>query len=201
MTAGAYVLAWHHATHLYLDVSAYGWPYFCFSLVAMLFLHDAYFYWSHRLSHASKVMFRRFHRIHHQSLNPTPYADIMFHPVDALVHAGFIPLFLFTLPVHPLALGLFLATVTVVNAVGHIGYEIFPYHWLSRPGLRWISQATSHNLHHSKVHCNYGLYFRFWDKLCGTYHPETDELFRRCAPDTAGLPPPSAPALELPHAS
>jgi sterol desaturase/sphingolipid hydroxylase (fatty acid hydroxylase superfamily) len=168
LTALIYVAALKNWTAFYLDVSERGWGYFALSIVLMLFLHDAYFYFTHRLSHQWRWLFRKVHRIHHQSVNPTPFADIMFHPVDALIHAGFVPLFVFLLPTHPVAFGLFLSLVTVVNAMGHIGYEFFPA-WQARvPLLRWISRPTAHNLHHSKVHCNYGLYFRIWDRWLGT---------------------------------
>ncbi len=45
---------------------------------------------------------------------------------------------------------------------------MFP-RWLvhGRAG-RWLITATHHQLHHDRYQCNYGLYFRFWDRLCGT---------------------------------
>lgn len=164
-------------TRLYLNFSDYGWPWFLGSFVVMLLLHDAYFYWTHRLSHKSRWLFRRVHRIHHQVTNPTPFADIMFHPVDALIHAGFVPLFLFTLPLHPFAFGLFLTFVTVINALGHIGYEVIPEGWRTNPVLRHVSRAAAHNAHHALVHGNYGLYFTIWDRLLGSSQTEwaTDE--------------------------
>ena len=38
-----------------------------------------------------------------------------------------------------------------------------PGHFLTQ-----IYTATHHQLHHDKYNCNYGLYFRLWDRLLGT---------------------------------
>ncbi len=168
MTVALYYAALRGWTRIYLNFSDYGWGWFLGSFAAMLALHDAYFYATHRLSHRWRWLFRRVHRIHHQTSNPTPFADIMFHPVDAVIHAGFVPLFLFGLPLHPLAFGLFMTLVTAVNAVGHIGYELFPEAWRGHWFWRHVARAEAHNAHHAHVQCNYGLYFTFWDRLLGT---------------------------------
>ena len=160
---------------VYLNVADHGWPYLFASIFMMLILHDIYFYVTHLLSHRVGWVFRKFHRIHHQSGNPTPFADIMFHPVDAVLHVGFIPLFLFTLPLHPLAIGFFVTLVLVVNALGHIGFEMFPRFFNHPLLVRWVNRASLHNLHHSHVHYNFGLYFRFLDKLFKTEkYPDAD---------------------------
>ncbi len=168
MTVAIYYCALKGWTSIYLNVADRGWGYLCLSIVVMLFLHDIYFYVTHMLSHRISWIFRKFHRIHHQSGNPTPFADIMFHPVDAVVHVGFIPLFLFTLPLHPIAIGLFVTLVLVVNALGHIGYEMFPRFFNHPLIVHWVNRASLHNIHHSHVHYNFGLYFRFLDRLFKT---------------------------------
>ena len=42
------------------------------------------------------------------------------------------------------------------------------------PVLRWMNTATFHNLHHTSFNGNYGLMFRFWDRMLGT-ELDTDE--------------------------
>jgi lathosterol oxidase len=168
MTVLVYYFAMLGWSEVYLDVSEYGWFYLGASIVLMLILHDVYFYATHFLSHRIGWIFRSFHRIHHQSGNPTPFADIMFHPVDAVIHAGFIPLFLFTLPLHPIAIGFFVTLVAVVNALGHVGYELLPRFFHHPAIVGWVNRASLHNIHHSHVHYNFGLYFRFLDKLFKT---------------------------------
>ncbi len=168
MTVALIVAALKGWTRLYLNFSDRGWPWFMACILLMLLVHDAYFYFSHRLSHRVRWLFRRVHLVHHKTTNPTPFADIMFHPIDAVIHAGFVPLFLFTIPLHPAAFGLFMTLVTAVNAIGHVGYELFPERWRHHWFWRHVARAEGHNLHHSKIHGNYGLYFRFWDRYCGT---------------------------------
>ena len=57
------------------------------------------------------------------------------------------------------------AAMSVTN---HMGWELFP-NWLVRgPAGRWLITASHHQRHHEKYLCNFGLYFRFWDRLCGT---------------------------------
>src|SRR5262245_20607302 len=60
-------------TQLYWDVAKYGWVYFWLSIPLMILVHDAWFYWTHRLMH-TRLLFRRFHGVHHLSRNPTPWA-------------------------------------------------------------------------------------------------------------------------------
>jgi len=185
MTLGLVVAALNHLTRLYLNVEDYGWGYLILSFFLMLVLHDTYFYFVHRWSHRNRYFFRHFHQIHHQTSNPTPFADIMFHPVDAVVHAGFVPIFLFCLPLHPLAFGAFMLIVMVVNALGHIGYEFFPATAAAKEGRHWVARPTGHNLHHERVQVNFGLYFTFWDRLLGTFECQANKRLGREDPSHA----------------
>ena len=49
-----------------------------------------------------------------------------------------------------------------------MGWELFPRALVEGPAGRWLITATHHQRHHERYRCNYGLYFRFWDRLCGT---------------------------------
>ena len=71
-------LGWNR---MYFDFAAWGWTYALFSLALMIVLHDAYFYWTHRLLH-HPVLMRRVHRTHHLSRTPTPWTAYAFHPVS-----------------------------------------------------------------------------------------------------------------------
>jgi Delta7-sterol 5-desaturase len=63
----------HGWTQIYLKIQDYGIAYFIFSVIAMIIVHDTYFYWTHRFMHLKKV-FPLVHKVHHHSLNPTPWA-------------------------------------------------------------------------------------------------------------------------------
>ena len=160
----------------YASIEDNGLVYYVFSIVLMIILHDAYFYWSHRLMHHPKL-FRFFHKVHHQSTNPSPWAAFSFHPLEAFVEAGIIGFIVFLIPFHSSAVMIFLVIMTMDNVMGHLGYEIFPKgmnrHWLGK----WINTSVNHNMHHKYFHGNYGLYFTFWDRIMGTTRPEYDEVF------------------------
>ena len=56
----------------------------------------------------------------------------------------------------------------ICAVLNHRAYEVLPPRWLRGPPGRWLISAAHHELHHKRVRCNYGLYFRVWDKLMGT---------------------------------
>src|ERR1700741_4034282 len=45
----------HGITKMYKHISDFGTAYFVFSIIAMIFIHDTYFYWGHRFMHLRKV--------------------------------------------------------------------------------------------------------------------------------------------------
>ena len=167
------LLAWSGAlshARLYLDVAAYGWAWFWLSIPVLMLAHDTYFYWSHRLLH-HPALFRRVHRVHHLSTNPTPWTAYAFHPSESVVQAMGIVLILFVIPVHPVALLAFQTISTAINVYGHSGYELYPPTVRSHPVGRWLNTSMAHNTHHALGRHNYGLYFLIWDRLTGTLDP------------------------------
>jgi Delta7-sterol 5-desaturase len=42
-------------TKLYFRISDMGWLYFCFSVPLVIFWHDTWFYWTHRLMHIPQI--------------------------------------------------------------------------------------------------------------------------------------------------
>lgn len=165
-------------TRIYTDAGACGWGYLFFSFLLLVFVHDAYFYWIHRLMHHPRL-FRAFHRIHHQSHNPTPWASLSFHPLEAVAEVAVVPFAALFIPFHPLVLLVFATWALAWNVVGHLGYELFPEGFVHHPVFRWFNTSTHHNMHHQRPGCNYGLYFNFWDTWMGTNHPEYRSAFDR----------------------
>jgi sterol desaturase/sphingolipid hydroxylase (fatty acid hydroxylase superfamily)/uncharacterized protein (DUF2147 family) len=163
-------------TRIYTTVAEYGWAYLWASVLLAVVAHDAYFYWTHRLLHWPP-MFRLAHRVHHRSTNPTPWAAYAFHPVEALIQAGIYVVIVFTLPMHPAALMLFLTYMIVRNVVGHLGFEIWPAGFARHPLTRWHLTATHHDQHHRLGRGNYGLYFRFWDDWMGSERSDYEEAY------------------------
>lgn len=183
-------------TTFYKDISQHGPLYFWLAFPLMFLIHDAYFYWMHRLIHHPKL-FRAVHRVHHLSTNPSPWAAYAFHPLEAVAEAGIFLVFLYTIPVHAVHLGLFFFMMIVYNVYGHLGYELYPKgfsrHWLGR----WINTSVSHNQHHQYFRGNYGLYFTFWDRLMGTLRPDYEQRFEAIATKQKPCSQPSIIATTL----
>jgi sterol desaturase/sphingolipid hydroxylase (fatty acid hydroxylase superfamily) len=154
-------------TRIYEGVATHGWPYLVASVLVAIVAHDAYFYWTHRLLHWGPL-FRLAHHVHHRSTSPTPWAAYAFHPVEALIQAGIYPLIVFLLPMHPIALTVFLTHMIVRNVIGHLGFEIGPAGFARHPFTRWHVTPTHHDLHHRFGKGNYGFYFSVWDEWMGT---------------------------------
>lgn len=173
-----YVAQQHGYTQLYDAVSDHGWGYLTGSVFGMILLHDAWFYWTHRLMH-HPWLFRFVHKVHHESVDPSPFAAFSFHPLEALVEAGIYVVFAFLFPVHLIALYSWQIFQMLMNVIGHLGYEIYPSglatHWL----FRWKTPSTHHNMHHAKFNGNYGLYFTWWDKWLKTEFSDYAHTYER----------------------
>jgi Delta7-sterol 5-desaturase len=137
------------------------------SVLAFLFAHDTWFYWTHRWMHRPRP-FRIAHAVHHASRPPTAWAAMSFHPIEALTGAVVIPALVFLIPIHVVMLGIVLLIMTIMGVTNHMGWEMFPRALVRSRSGGWIITASHHHRHHEQYKCNYGLYFRFWDRLCGT---------------------------------
>ncbi len=140
---------------------------FPLSIVTYLFLHDSWFYWTHRWMHQPRL-FKAAHAVHHASRPPTAWAAMSFHPWEAISGAVIIPALLFIVPIHIGALAVVMLIATIMGVTNHMGWEIFPQSWINGWFGRHFISASHHEAHHRFYTCNYGLYFRFWDRLCGT---------------------------------
>ena len=165
-------------TQVYYKVSDFGWGYLIFSVILTIFLHDTYFYWMHRLIH-HKSVYKYIHRVHHLSTNPSPWAAMAFHPLEAVLEAGIIVLVAFIYPIHPLGIAIFLLFMMVYNVYGHLGYELYPKGFSESMIGRWINTSVNHNMHHQYFKGNFGLYFLFWDRWLGTLQHGYDEHFQQ----------------------
>lgn len=167
--AGIVAWGWQNRgwTRIYSDVHA--WPLWYLPVSVLLYLaaHDTWFYWTHRWMHRPRP-FKLAHAVHHASRPPTAWAAMAFHPIEAMTGAVVIPLLVFAIPIHVGALGLVLTIMTVMGVTNHMGWEVFPRFMWRGPVGAWLITASHHQRHHERYGCNYGLYFRFWDRLCGT---------------------------------
>ncbi|MCP9221911.1 sterol desaturase family protein [Erythrobacter sp. LQ02-29] len=167
--AGIAAWGWreHGLTQIYSGWTDYPLWYLPLSVLLYLFAHDTWFYWTHRLMHRPRI-FRVAHAVHHASRPPTAWAAMSFHPIEALSGAVVIPALVFLVPIHVAMLGCVLLVMTVMGVTNHMGWEIFPGRLVHSRAGNWLITASHHQLHHERYACNYGLYFRFWDRLCKT---------------------------------
>ena len=169
--APAGILAWgwqaHGWTRIYSDAADYPLWWLPASVLVYLLLHDSWFYWTHRLMHRPRL-YKKMHAIHHASRDPTAWAAMSFHPWESLTGAILVPALVLLIPIHYGALLVVLLIMTVMGVTNHMGWELFPKWLVQGPAGRWLITASHHQRHHEKHLCNFGLYFRFWDRLCGT---------------------------------
>lgn len=163
-------------TKLYTQLNEYGMGYFFFSIILMLLIHDTYFYWAHRAMHHPKL-FAIFHRVHHLSTNPSPWAAFAFHPLESVVEAGIILVLAIVMPVHAYSIALFLLIMMIYNVYGHLGYELYPKGFTKTWLGKWVNTSVNHNQHHQSFKGNYGLYFLWWDRWMGTIRMDYDQTF------------------------
>ncbi|MCW3090812.1 MAG: sterol desaturase [Ferruginibacter sp.] len=171
---------------IYRKLNEHSTLYFVMVFPLMLIIHDAYFYFTHRLMHHPKL-FKFFHIIHHKSTNPSPWAAFAFNPTEAVIESGIIYVFAFCFPVHFIHIFAFLIFMTAYNVYGHLGFELYPKgfnkHWLGK----WINTSVNHNLHHQYFKGNYGLYFTFWDRIMNTLRNDYDARFENVTSGTRQL--------------
>ncbi len=172
--AGAIVIErWKSGgTQLYTDLQLADLWYIPLSMIVCLFLHDTWFYWSHRAMHHPKL-FEATHRTHHISHDPTPWAAFSFSPWESLSGAVLLPAIAVIVPLHVGAALSLLTIMTFASVLNHVGWEVFPDKWIRGLFGRHLITATHHNVHHHDYDVNFGLYFRFWDKVMATDAMET----------------------------
>ena len=171
-------------TKMYREVAQYGWGYWFFSLAMLFVLIDGYSYWTHRLMH-HRLLFKYFHKVHHHSNRPTPWATFSVNVNEIIVNALFMPLVILVMPVHVNTSLVFALVSMVKNVMNHLGYEIFPA-GANKGILKWLVSPTYHEIHHLKFNYNYGAFFTWWDKWMGTEHAKYDETFEKvCAAPSA----------------
>lgn len=155
-------------TKIYWNWERYPWYYHPISFAALLFFHDTYFYWMHRLMHW-RPLFRYVHLGHHRSLTPTPWAIYSFQPLEAVIQFGIVAIPVIFVPLHPVVLLIYLSYDSFINTAGHSGHEIFPARLARIWPFSWMNTVTHHDAHHTNMRVNFGAFFNLWDRLMGTF--------------------------------
>lgn len=161
---------------IYDNIQEYSYWWIGISTLLSLVIHDTYFYWMHRLLHQKKI-YKYTHVVHHKSTNPSPWTSYSFHILEAILEGMILLLLVFILPMHVVSISLFTIASLVINVYGHLGYEVAPKAFRTSVFFQIFNTSIHHNMHHSRFHGNYGLYFRFWDRLMKTEISDYEEQY------------------------
>ncbi|MGK7390222.1 MAG: sterol desaturase family protein [Candidatus Cyclobacteriaceae bacterium M2_1C_046] len=164
-------------TAIYTSLDQYGYWFLPVSLLLALFIHETYYYWIHRWMHHPKV-FRKVHKVHHDSITPSPWTAFSFHPWEGLLEAIILPLILLIIPMHPYVLFTYLMLMTVSSVINHLDIEIYPESLQKSWVGKWLIGASHHHYHHKEFNTNYGLYFTFWDRWMNTESVKFQQMVR-----------------------
>jgi sterol desaturase/sphingolipid hydroxylase (fatty acid hydroxylase superfamily) len=161
---------------IYTQLNDYPIYWLFISYILAIIIHDTWFYWLHRFFHLPRI-YAKVHRMHHLSVNPSPWTSFSFHFLEAIGEGLVIIPLVFMIPIHLYTLFFFGFSIFMINVYGHLGYEIAPKWFRQSILFKILNTSVHHNLHHSKFKGNYGLYFRFWDRMMGTENPEYEQTF------------------------
>lgn len=162
-------------TRFYIEAGNKGLLYEVLTVITMLVISDTWFYWSHRTMHHPGI-YKYVHALHHKSLDVNPYTSTSFHVIEALWLTVWVLPLAMVMPISMTALGVVQVLGTFNNLKSHLGYELFPNFFRIAP-FNMLVTATNHSLHHTQYNGNYGLFFRFWDIVCGTELNATESTF------------------------
>ena len=140
--------------------------------VGVLLLQDTIFYGLHRLLH-HRLCYRWLHQGHHHSRHPTGWTAFAFDGGEALLQAGFLVGVVFLIPLQGATLMALLLTMSAWAVVNHLDPAQQGLAPRSERLGRWLIGPTHHGLHHLRPGRNFGLYFTFWDRICGTAEPSS----------------------------
>ncbi len=167
MQVGLYAMAWPFVA---LAPHAALWQHWPGILLAVL-LYDFCDYWLHRVSHESAIFWAA-HVVHHQSERfnlSTALRQESAYGVSGF--AFFLPLAVVGVPPDVFAIaGLVVLLYQFWIHTEHIG----------RLGVldRWLSTPSNHRVHHAVndryLDRNYGAILVVWDRLFGTFEPESE---------------------------
>jgi lathosterol oxidase len=145
------------------------------SLFISLFIHDLFFYLSHRFLHLP-FMHKYVHVHHHQSHTVNAWAAFSFHPIEGCIQISIVCWLPLILPIHPVIHGLFTLFMLFMSVYGHSGYELRAK---KAPIFNAFNTSFHHAQHHQYGNYNFGIYLNFWDRLFKTNHATYEDGYKR----------------------
>ena len=157
-------------TRIYTEVNAYPIWWMPISLFISLLIDETYYYWIHRWMHRPSV-FKRLHKIHHQSTISSPWTAFAFHPIEGMILSLPLVFTLIFIPMHVGVIIMQLVIMSITSVINHLDIEVYSESFRKNIFGRWLIGASHHALHHKQYKYNFGLYFTFWDKWKKTESP------------------------------
>jgi sterol desaturase/sphingolipid hydroxylase (fatty acid hydroxylase superfamily) len=166
-----------HVSAFYQEVKPvwYAYAYLLASLFIALFIHDFFFYMSHRLLHIP-FFFKTIHQTHHRTKIVQPWASFSFHPFEGIVQISIVVWLPLVLPMHPIVHAIFTFFLLFMSVYGHSGYELRA---LKAAVFTPFNTSIHHAQHHQFVSYNFGIYLNLWDRLFQTNHPSYPQEVER----------------------
>lgn len=143
---------------VYHNIDDYGWGYFLLSPFLFLAFTDCLIYYIHRILHWGPIY--KVHKLHHRFKETTPFSAFSFHPLDGWLQGLPYHIFVLLFPMHNI---MYTFTLLVVGLWTINIHDRVTFGWFG------VNGAAHHTIHHTKFNYNYGQYFTFWDRLCGTW--------------------------------
>ena len=102
------------------DMNAAQVLYLIIVVILLDYLHDGWFYLTHRMLHW-KPLYRHIHHIHHKSQTPTAFSGYSFHLVEALIVFFNEVIVCFMFPIHIGLHRVYHIVTTIIHEGGHAG--------------------------------------------------------------------------------
>lgn len=149
--------------------------------IIIMLVYETYFYRTHRILH-SKQFYKSVHLTHHKSVQPTIFTSICFDWIELIVNYSFLAWYLlviwllwFSITLHTITL--FLLFTASWNTYWHSWVDLYSKSAAKKLYSIWIMSSRYHDIHHSKNDGNYGFFFTFRDRICGTVSKEYKKEF------------------------
>jgi len=142
-------------------------------------IFDFFHYWTHRVMHEKKFLYKNFHKKHHKHIKLEPILTFYQDPIDLLLTNSFpmiLSLYIFKLFLNLslFELSLIIIYKIIIEIAGHSGIISNPttsflqFIWLPKL-LNMELYTEDHDKHHTLIYCNYSKRFSLWDKIFGTF--------------------------------
>ncbi len=145
------------------------WP-IVLQVILGLLLYDFVYYWYHRVSHHTSLLWK-LHRLHHSTERMTTIAVFKFNMLDIIIELFLLTVILKLTGVPDRVYLIMVGFMVPATTLSHANFTANIPDWLG-----WlIINSDNHRIHHSNestyYNRNFGGFTLFWDVVFRTYQP------------------------------